>query len=74
MEAGHKGVQRVRELVEEGKKPRNTQLLAHLTGAAIIIANKGRPVWERFNAAPIERVIQNVGKFYGVSKADLLGR
>ena len=33
----------------------------------------GRPVWERFNAAPIERVIQIVGKFYGVAKADLLG-
>jgi Domain of unknown function (DUF4158)/Bacterial dnaA protein helix-turn-helix len=33
----------------------------------------GRPVYERLSAAPIERVIEIVGKFYGVGKADLLG-
>jgi chromosomal replication initiator protein len=33
----------------------------------------GRPVMERPSAAPIERVIGIVGKFYGVAQAALLG-
>jgi Bacterial dnaA protein helix-turn-helix len=33
----------------------------------------GRPVYERLGGVPIERVIEIVGKFYGVAQADLVG-
>jgi chromosomal replication initiator protein len=33
----------------------------------------GRPVYERVSTAPVDRVIEIVGKFYGVAQADLLG-
>jgi chromosomal replication initiator protein len=38
-----------------------------------ICSGCGRPVYERLNVTPVGRVIEIVGKFYGVAQADLLG-
>jgi chromosomal replication initiator protein len=38
-----------------------------------VCSSCGRPVYERLNAAPVDRVFELVAKFYGVDQADLVG-